>query len=71
MAPLIDNFDQQLTTVYASALASGELIFTPSEAHKSKETEYDIEVQPNTTLKSSQFLIAQSLIYYFIQLHHV
>jgi hypothetical protein len=63
MAPLIDNFDQQLTTVYESALASGDLIFTASETHKSKETEYDIEVQTHRTLKSSQLLIIQLLIY--------
>ncbi|KAF9387576.1 bifunctional AP-4-A phosphorylase/ADP sulfurylase [Podila verticillata] len=45
MPPLIDNFDQQLTSVYESALASGELIFTASETHKSKETEYGIECE--------------------------
>ncbi|KAG0325981.1 bifunctional AP-4-A phosphorylase/ADP sulfurylase [Podila horticola] len=45
MASLIDNFDQLLTTVYESAVASGDIISTASETHKSKETEYDIECE--------------------------
>ncbi|KAG0348037.1 bifunctional AP-4-A phosphorylase/ADP sulfurylase [Podila humilis] len=43
MSPVINNFDQLLTTVYESALASGDIIYTASELHPSKETEYDIE----------------------------
>lgn len=65
MAPLIDNFDQQLTSVYDSALASGELIFTASETHKSKETEYDIEVQRHTHNKPAKYI---GIVRYLISL---
>ncbi|KAG0203779.1 bifunctional AP-4-A phosphorylase/ADP sulfurylase [Mortierella sp. GBA30] len=45
MIPFLDEFDIKLTSAYKTALASGELIFTPSETYKIKETEYDIECQ--------------------------
>lgn len=44
MVGFLDDFDKQLSVAYNAALKSGELIFTPSEHFKSKETEYQIEV---------------------------
>lgn len=44
MTGFLDDFDRQLSVAYDAALRSGELIFTPSEHFKTKETEYQIEV---------------------------
>ena len=46
MIAYLSEFDTQLSTTYDAALKSGELIFTPSETVKSKETEYNIDVCP-------------------------
>ncbi|KAF9356617.1 bifunctional AP-4-A phosphorylase/ADP sulfurylase [Mortierella sp. NVP85] len=45
MVEFLDNFDEQLSVAYGAALKSGELIFTPSENYKTKETEYQIECE--------------------------
>ncbi|KAK3804947.1 MAG: hypothetical protein J3Q66DRAFT_131530 [Benniella sp.] len=45
MVEFLDNFDKQLSVAYDAALKSGELIFTPSENYKTKETEYQIECE--------------------------
>ncbi|KAF9940560.1 bifunctional AP-4-A phosphorylase/ADP sulfurylase [Mortierella antarctica] len=45
MIPFLDGFDAKLSSAYKTALASGELIFTPSETYKIKETVYNIECQ--------------------------
>ncbi|KAF9431430.1 bifunctional AP-4-A phosphorylase/ADP sulfurylase [Entomortierella beljakovae] len=39
------DLDLAISTVYNSALESGELIFTPSEIFKSKETKFDVECE--------------------------
>jgi hypothetical protein len=53
MVEFLDNFDKQLSVAYDAALKSGELIFTPSENYKTKETEYQIEVQSHLINKPS------------------
>ncbi|KAG0253845.1 bifunctional AP-4-A phosphorylase/ADP sulfurylase [Mortierella polycephala] len=45
MVAFLNEFDTKLSTAYKSALASGELIFTPSHIHTTKETEFDIDFQ--------------------------
>ncbi|GJJ72019.1 sulfate adenylyltransferase (ADP) / ATP adenylyltransferase [Entomortierella parvispora] len=45
MAKSLANFDAKLSSVYQSALESGELIFTASETVKSTETEYEVDCE--------------------------
>jgi len=45
MAHSLIDFDAKLSSVYKSALESGDLIFTASETIKSPETEYDVNCE--------------------------
>ncbi|KAG0042297.1 bifunctional AP-4-A phosphorylase/ADP sulfurylase [Gryganskiella cystojenkinii] len=43
MTAYLTDFDSKLSSVYHSALASGDLIFTASETLKSTETEFEVD----------------------------